>query len=422
MALTRPRASLRLIPDLLRRDRDFRRFWVGETVSLFGDQITLIALPLVAVLYLGATPAQMGYLTAAGWVPYLLFSLHAGAVADRGRHRRHLMIAADIGRAALIASVPAAWYVGRLALPQLYVVAFLVGSLSVIFSVSYSALMSFMVPRERLLEANSLAHGSRAFSFLGGPSVGGLLVQLLSGPAALLADAVSFLVSASMLSLIRPQEPAPRGQPRGGVRAGLRFIKGSSIMWPALGATATVNLFGFVLSALFVLYATRSLGVPPAVLGLVLGAAALGGLLGSVVSGRIARRIGVGPSFLAGCIIFPASSLLIPLAGGPHPLVLATLFGAEVLSGIGVILLDINVASIFQAHIPPDLRARVSGAYTTINYGVRPVGSLLGGVLGSLIGVRPTLWVAAVGGLAGVLWLLRSPIARMKELPPAAEQ
>jgi MFS family permease len=410
-----------LVPPLLRESREFRRFFVGQSVSLVGDQITLIALPLVGVLVLHASAAQMGYLTAAGLAPNLLFSLHAGAFIDRRGRRRRTMLAADLGRAALVATIPIASAAGELTLIQLYAVAFLAGTLSVLFFVSYGTLFVSIVPRERTIEGNSILNGSRAMAFVAGPSIGGFLVQLLTAPFALVADALSFLVSAAFLGRIAPVEPPTEKDAKGRVAAGIRFIVGSPIMRSALGATATINLFNFAFFALFILYATRSLHVRPGILGAVLGAGAIGGVLGSVVTPRIGRRIGVGPTFLLGCVLFPAPLILVPLAGGPRPLVLAFLFMAEFGSGLGVMMLDISVGSIFAALIPDRLRARVAGAYLAVNYGVRPLGALAGGSLGTVLGLRPTLFIATIGGVLGFLWLLASPIPRLRTLPDAAE-
>ncbi|HYY64731.1 MAG TPA: MFS transporter [Gaiellaceae bacterium] len=401
----------------MRGNRDFRRFWTGQTISLFGDQITSLAVPLAGVLVLHAGPAQMGYLTAANLAPYLLFSLHAGAWVDRRGRRRQVMIAADLGRAALIAAVPVAYAFGSLTLAQLYVVAFLTGALSMLFFVSQSTLFVSLVPREDYVEANSFLHGSRAFSFAAGPPAGGLLVQLLTAPYALVVDAVSFLVSAVFLRRIDPLEPPTSTDESGRVIAGARFIRRSPVIRASLGATATINFFNFAFFALFILYATRYLHVGPGLLGVVLGAGAVGGLLGSVLTPRLGRRIGIGPAFLAGCILFPAPIVLVPLAGGPKPLVLALLFLAEFGSGLGVMVLDISAASIFAALIPNELRARVSGAYLVVNNGIRPLGSLFGGALGSAIGVRNTLWIVTVGAIAGFLWLLPSPVLGLKDLP-----
>jgi MFS family permease len=403
------------------RERDFRRFWVGETVSLFGDQITLIALPLAGVLALHASAAQMGYLTAAGIAPALVFSLHAGAWLDRYGHRRETMIATVVGRAALLATIPAAYWLGILTLAQLYVVSFLIGTLSVFFFVAYTTLFVSLVPRERYLEANSLLNGSRAFSFVGGPSIGGLLVQALSAPGALVADAVSFLVSAFTLGSIKPVEPPTEEAQSGHVKAGLRYLWRSPVIRASLLATATINFFNFVFWALFILYANRTLGVTPGVLGLVLGAASIGGVTGSILAGRISRRFGVGPAFVVSCVVFTAPLLLVPFAHGPYWLILALLFAAEFLSGFGVMILDIVGGSIKTALIPDRLRARVAGAYMVVNYGVRPVGALVGGALGTWIGLRSTLWIGAAAAIAGVVWLLPSPLMKMRDLPEVEE-
>jgi len=414
------RARRSRIPAAL-REREFRRFWAGETVSLFGDQITLIALPLAGVLALHASAAEMGYLTAAGIAPALVFSLHAGAWLDRRGRRRETMIVTAFGRAALIVTIPLAYWLDLLTLAQLYVVAFLIGTLSVLFFVAYTTLFVSLVPRERYLEANSLLNGSRAFSFVGGPSVGGLLVQVLSAPGALIADAASFLVSAFTLGSIKPVEPPTEEAESGHVKAGMRYLWRSPVIRASLLATATINFFNFVYWALFILYANRNLGLGPGVLGLVLGAASVGGVIGSILTGRISRRLGVGPTFVLSCVVFTAPLLLVPLAHGPYWLILALLFAAEFLSGFGVMILDIVGGSIKTALIPDRLRARVAGAYMVVNYGVRPLGALAGGALGTWIGLRPTLWIASAAAISGVLWLLPSPLMRMRELPEIEE-
>ena len=406
-----------LVPPLLRENRTFRRFFAAHSISLVGDQVALIALPLTAVLVLDASAAEMGLLTAAGLFPYLLFSLHAGAWVDRRGERRQKMIAADVGRALIVASVPIAYALDVLRIEQLFVTEFLVGSLAVVFSVSNPTLFISVVPREGYVEGQSLLNGTRAFSFVAGPTIGGLLVQAVTAPVALLLDACSYVFSALFLRSISPEEPATEEAERGHVVAGLRFIARSPVMRSSLAATATVNFFNFVFWALFVLYVTRELDVPAGTLGLVLGAGAVGGVIGSLVTGRISRRIGLGPAYVVGCVLFPLPLLLVPLASGPRWVVVLMLFLAEFWSGVGVMMLDISAGAIFAALIPDRLRSRVSGAYSFVNYGVRPLGSLAGGVLGSTIGLQPTLWIGAIGALAGVLWLLPSPIPRLRDLP-----
>jgi MFS family permease len=408
----------------LLRQANFRKFWIGETVSLFGDQITLIALPLAGVLVLDADAAEMGYLGAALLMPHLLFSLPAGVWLERVAARRQVMIVCDIGRALLLASIPLTHAFDSLTFAQLYVVAFATGTLTVLFDVSYTTLYVAIVARESYIEANSLISGSRSFAYIAGPSVGGGLVQALSAPVTLLMDGVTFVVSALFLSRLHASEPPiePREtRVRDEMREGLSFIFRHPILRPSLLGVATLNLFNFAFWALFLLYATEELGIRPATLGLVLGAGAVGGLIGAVVAGRVGRRIGIGPAYLLGMVLFPAPIILIPAAGGPKPLVLGILFVSEFLSGLGVMILDIN-ASAFQTALTPDrLRARATGAFRFVNYGVRPLGALLGGALGSAMGLRPALWLSSIAALAGILWMLPSPIPRMRELPEPAE-
>ena len=407
----------------LLRERDFRNFWAGQTISLFGDQVTLLALPLVAVLVLDAGAAQMGYLGAAALVPHLLFSLPAGVWLERVARRRRVMIGADLLRAALLLTVPLAYALDVLTFAHLYAVAFATGTLAVAFDISYSTLYVSIVARERYVEANSLLHGSRSLSFVSGPSVGGFLVQLFGAPFALLADAVSYVVSALFLGRVQAAEPALEEQTatiKARIGAGISFIARSPLLRPTLASVATLNFFNFGFAALFILFATRELGVRAGTLGLVLGSAAVGGILGAVVAGRLGRRIGLGPAFVLGMVLFPAPLVLVPLADGSRPVVLAMLFAAEFLSGLGLMILDINVGAFMTALTPHRLRSRMTGAFRFVNYGVRPLGSLFGGTLGAAIGLRPALWVCTLAALAGVLWLLPSPVPALRGLPEEA--
>lgn len=397
------------LPQLL-RDGTFRRFWLGQTISLFGDQVSQLAIPLVGVLVLHARAADMGYLTAAGVLPSLLFSLHAGAWVDRRGHRRSIMLIADLVRAALLVSIPAAYVFGVLTLVQLYVVALVIGTFDVLFFVSYSTLFVSIVKHDDYLQGNSLLNGSRAMSFVGGQSLAGVLVAVLTAPIAILADACSFVASAFFLSRIRPDEPPTSPSGPGQVTAGIRFIIGSPVVRSALGATATVNYFNFVFAALFMLYVVRTLGVPPSLIGLVLGAGAVGGLAGSVLAGPMSRKAGVGRAFVLSCVLFPAPLMLVPAASGHGLSRLILLFLAEFGSGLGVMILDISIGTIFARVIPDTIRASVSGAYRMVNYGMRPLGAVTGGLLGSTLGVRPTLWLATAGGVLCVLWMARSPL------------
>jgi MFS family permease len=404
-------------PRLLRENAGFRRLWCSQTVSIAGDHISFVALPLVGVLALHAGPAQMGLLTAAAWAPSLVLSLHAGAWVDRTGRSREAMIAADLGRAALLVTVPVAWALGVLTFAQLLAVAFAAGALGAVATVAYGSVYASLVARERLVEAGSLVSGSRAGAAVAGPSLGGVLVAVLTAPVALLADALSFVASAWWLRriTIRPRE----GDGNGGLAEGARFIARSALVRPILAATATLNFFSFAVMALYTLYATRSLGVRPSELGLVLGLGAVGGLVGAAVTARIVGRVGVGAAFAAGCVVYPAPMLFVPLAGGPHALVLAALLAEAIGATFGVMMVDITAGAILVAAVPDAMRARMMGAYQFVNYGVRPLGALAGGALGAAVGMRETLVLAVAGAVASVLWLLPSPVLRLRSLPEA---
>ncbi|MDX2558810.1 MFS transporter [Streptomyces sp. TX20-6-3] len=409
-------ALVERVPALL-RERTFRRYWTGQTISLAGDQISLMAIPLAAVLVLGADAAAMGWLKAAELLPALLLNLPFGAWADRQTSRRRAMIAADIGRAALVLTLPVAYLLDVLTLTQLYVVAFGIGALTVLFEVCNTTLFVALVPTERYVQANSLVNGSRSTAWLAGPGIGGLLVQFLTAPFALVADALTYLVSAGYLARIEPVEPPPAPVAKGHFTEGLRWVVRERSMRALFAASGTVQFFNYMFHTLFVLYVTTELGLGAGLLGLILGAGAVGGLLGAVVSGAVVRRIGIGGSLVAGFLGFTLPLVLIPLADGPLPLVVFVLFVAEFLSCVGVMIVDIAAGSFQMALIPDAVRARVMGAFRTLNHGFRPLGALVGGFLGTAIGLRPTLWIATVGAVFAVLWVLPSPLPRMRELP-----
>jgi predicted MFS family arabinose efflux permease len=276
-----------------------------------------------------------------------------------------------------------------------------------------------VVRREDYIAANSLVNGARAMAFVAGPSVGGVLVQVITAPFALVADALSYLGSALLLSRIRPDESAAMATDteRTGLVSGLVFVVRSAILRSLLLGVTVLNLFNYVFHALFILYATTTLGLSPGQLGVLIGLASVGGLIGAAITGRLTRRFGVGPVAIAGYVLFPLPLVLIPLASGGEPTIMAMLFAAEFLSAVGVMMLDIAVGSLQTAVTPHHRLSLVSGARRTVNYGVRPVGALLGGLLGETIGVRPTLWIATVGAVSGVLFVLFSPIPRIHDLP-----
>ncbi|WP_406287066.1 MFS transporter [Streptomyces sp. NBC_00209] len=407
------------------RDRRFTRFWAGETVSQFGDRITELALPLIAVSTLGASANQVAWLTALVWAPNLL-GVFVGAWVDRRARKRRLMVLADILRAAVLLSLPAAYALGSVTLTQLYVVAVLAGAGELLFNTAYPPFFVRLVPRASYVDANSRISTSRSASYVAGPAIGGALVQALTAPVAIVVDALSFLASAALIGRIPVDEPLTTGPAAPpllrSAREGLAFVVRHPVLRASLGCATTVNFFTFVGgSGLLVLFATRDLGLSAGAIGLALGLGATGALLGAVCAPVISRRLGVGRGILVGAVLFPAPIALAAAANGPLWLRATTLAGAEFLSGFGVMLFDVNLNSLQTAVIPDGMRSRVAGAFGTVNYGVRPVGAVAGGALATFLGLRPTLLTAAVGGCLSLLWLLPSPIPRIRDLEGDAE-
>ena len=408
-------------PRLLRGNPSFRDFWTGQTISLFGDQVSLLAIPLLAALTLDAGAAQMGLLTAAALAPNLFFAIHAGAWADRRPRRRQLLVAADLGRATLLLTIPAAWALGILTLTQLYVVAFAAGSLGVIFSVAYDVVFVSLLERDDYIEASSLLQASRAASLVAGSGVAGLLVQWLTAPFAILLDSFSYLGSAFFVSRADAVEAAPSGTgtARENLVAGGRFIARTPLIRASLLASATLNLFNTAFYALLVLYATRNLGMSAGAIGLALAVGGVGSLFGALLTRRLSSQFGLGKSLVIAFVLMPAPLLLVPLAGGStSPALIVAI--AEFFTGVGVMVLDVGLGALYASVVPDPLRARVSGAFLLVNYGVRPIGALAGGLLAAAVGLQATMWVTAIGGLAGVLWLLPSPMPRLRDLPRTA--
>lgn len=423
--LASPRPSLSRFPPPLLREHNFRNFWFGQTISVFGDQITLLALPIVAVLVLKADAAQMGLLTAVGLLPHLLFSLPAGVWLDRIVRRRRVMVISDLIRAGVIALVPLAFVLNFLSVELLFVLTFIVGTVAVFFDLAWLTLVTAVVRREQLVEGNAMLNASRSVSAVGGPAIAGVLIQVLTAPIALLADALSYLASALFLSRVRtPDQPIEHepGTIREQLGEGMSFLVRDPIMRPSVFAIATVNLFNFAFQGLFILFATRNLGLDPGLLGIALGAGAIGGVVGAVVAAPLGRRFGIGPGYILGLVLFPAAAIVIPLAEGlPFAAIVVILIVAEFFGGLGVMILDINGGSLLLARMPARIRGRAGGAFRFINMGIRPIGATMGGILGSLIGVRETLLIVTVAQLLGLLWLIGSPIPGLREIPEPPE-
>jgi MFS family permease len=401
------------------RHRDFMLLWGGETISHAGTAVGQIALPLVAVTALAATPFEMGLLVSAGMLAFLLVGLQAGAWLDR-RPRRPVMIAADIARGLLVLTVPLAWWAGVLTLAQLLVVALLVGVATVFFDVAYQSYLPTLVGRELLVQGNGKLESTRAISHMAGPPVGGGLVQLLGAANAVVADSVGYFASAIALSGIRTQEPPPQPaahtRMRTQIAEGLRFVLRHPLLRPITSCTATFNLFGGVQAAVILLFMVHDLGLSAGVIGLVFAAGGVGGVVGGVISGWVARRVGQARIVWLSVLITAPFGLLVPLAEPGWRVGLIVV--AEFMLGVGVVLYNVAQVSFRQAICPDRLLSRMNASVRFLVFGTAPLGGLLGGVLGEVVGLRGTLWVAMIGELASVVWVLASPLRGMRDMPP----
>ncbi|MGA2592187.1 MAG: MFS transporter [Bryobacteraceae bacterium] len=406
-------------PHSLWRDPDFLKLWAGQAVSQIGSWITLVGLPLTAVLVLGASPLQMGLLSGVGAAAVLLFGLFAGAWADRLR-RRPILIAADLGRAAVLGTIPLAVTLHRLTMGHLYLVAAASAILTVFFDVSYQAYLPSLVSRENILEGNSKLALTDSIAGIAGPGLTGVLVQAITAPIAILFDAVSFLCSAFSVWLIGRPEPPP--EPSAAPHIGREIIEGLRVSWHApvlrslLLRTATASLFQGFAGSLYVLFAVRELGVSAALLGAIISVGGATYLLGALAAERLARRFGLGHTLIGAAAVAGVGSLLPPLARGPVWVCAAVLSAAQ-LFDIAFPIYEINKLSLRQAIAPGHLLGRVNSAQHLMFRGVMPLGALAGGALAEAIGVRSAMFLGASGFLLSTLWLVFSPIRHMRELP-----
>ncbi|WP_053718826.1 MFS transporter [Saccharothrix sp. NRRL B-16348] len=391
--------------------RDFRLLWAGDTISQFGSAIGRTVLPLLAVGALAATPFEMGVLSAASTAAFLLIGLPAGVWVDRLR-RRPVMLVADFTRVALLLSVPLAWWLDVLTLPHLVVVALLVGAATVMFDIAYQSYLPALVGREQLVEGNSKLEASRAVAEVSGPAVAGGVAQAVGVAVGVLGTAVGYLASALFLLRIRTEEPPPRKPDKPGlaheIAEGLRFVFGNRSLRAIVGCTGTANFFGGMAAAVLVLFMVRGLGLSDGVVGLVLSAAGVGGVLGALTVNRWNTRFGqTTVIWLSGLVTWPLG-LLVPLGAADWRM--GFLIVGEAAIAYGATVYNIAQVSYRQSICPDHLLGRMNASIRFVVWGSMPIGGLLGGVLGGGIGVTATLWVAMTGQALSVLWVVLSPL------------
>ena len=405
--------------------RDFRNLWAAETVSVFGTQISQLALPLVAVITLEASAFEVALLGVIQFAPFILISLPAGVWVDRMR-RKPILVTADVGRALLLASIPVAYWLDVLTIGQLYVVGFVIGILTVFFDVSYQSYLPSLVNRDALVEGNSKLEISRSAAQLSGPGLAGLLVEAFKAPGAVLLDAISFFASAVFLLRIKAEERAPtKAERRAGpgmkeeVKEGLRWVFGNRYLRWIAASTATFNFFGNIVFAVYLVFAVRELELRPGVIGVVFAVSNIGYLVGALLANRLSRRFGVGPTIIIGA---SGSISLLLLAAAPTSNPIPFLIAAQAISGMGIPIYNITQVSFRQAITPERLQGRMNSVMRFIVWGVMPLGALLGGSLATWFGPRTAIWVGAIGMSLAVLPVLLSPVRTLRKMPEPVDE
>jgi MFS family permease len=405
------------------RHPDFLKFWSAQAISQFGTQISQLALPLAAVLVLDASAFEVALLGTVEFLPFLLFALPAGVWVDRLR-RRPILVLADVGRGLALATIPLVYAFDALTIWQLYVVGFVVGTLTVFFDVAYQSYLPSLVSRDQLVDGNSKLEVSRSAAQLAGPGVAGVLVGWLSAPVAILFDAASFAGSAAFIFGIRRREPEPEKDEQRSMRRelgeGLRYLLGHRYWRPVAGTVALSNFFGALAFSVFIVYAVRELGMSAAAIGLIFALGNVGWLLGALAATRLQEALGVGKAVVGSTLVFAPGILLVALApaGFPYPLLVAGL----VVMGFGAVVFNVTVISFQQAVTPERMLGRLNASRRFIVWGVIPLGTTIGGVIGSKVGLQATLWVGAAGSALACLPVLLSPVRSIGQMDDAIRE
>jgi MFS family permease len=403
----------------LLRDHDYRQLFASTTVSQFGFHVTMLALPLVAIIALSARPFEVGLLAAVEMAPFLLLGLPAGAWVDRMRRRR-VLIVADLARGAVLATVPLAWWADALTIGQLYAVAFAFGVCTLFFDVAYQSYLPHLVGRGNLVEGNAKLESVRAVAQLGGPALAGQVIRLLSAPVALLVNGAAMAASALYVVRIRKREEKPVRSPDAHllkeIREGLRFVLGHRLLRAIVTCTASFNLLSSAFFPMMILYLERGLDQDAGAIGMFLTVWGAGGLLGAALARRLAGWLGQGPAIWMSVAFTTPFVLVLPVFAEPGWR-LWVAAAAGFVTSIGVVVYNVTQVSFRQALTPDRMLGRMNATIRFIVFGTMPVGGLLGGVLGEWLGVRDALLVVALAQCAAFLPVFLSPLRTMRTLP-----
>jgi predicted MFS family arabinose efflux permease len=397
--------------------REFQKLWVGQTISAVGSAVTLVALPLTAAFTLSATPEEMGFLNAAGWLPYLFFAVFAGAWSDRLR-RKPILIVTDVVRALVLVTIPIAAFAGALRIEHVLAAAFVAGSMTVLFRAAYGPFLPVLVGRELLVEANARLALSDSVARVAGSSLAGIMVQLFTAPFAILLDALSFIVSAISVALIRVAEsPPPRAARRSiwvEIAEGMRVLLSNkfarSVTITSLLFTATIT----VGDAVWVLYVTRDLGLDGALVGAVYAIGGVASVAGATLVQRTTARFGIGPSMVGAVLFFTFAAALQLIAAGPPIVAAAYLATSAAVRSFCAAVFNVSSSSTFQGSMPDRMLGRVGGAAQLLGLGSIPIFAVAGGLLGAHVGLWNTLAISIAGQFVAFLYVATSPLRAIR--------
>ncbi|MGZ6266073.1 MAG: MFS transporter [Candidatus Limnocylindrales bacterium] len=403
---------------------DFRRLWVGETISQFGSQVSLLAIPFIATVLLHASPFEVAMLGALAFLPFILFTLPAGAWVDRLR-RRPILISGDLARVVALGTIPVAWGLGALTIWQLYLVSFVAGIATVFFDVAYQSYLPSLVERQALVEGNAKLQASEASAQVVGPGLGGVLISLVGAPFAVVADAVSYLASALFVMRIGRPEEHPEAERlaaglareplRRQIAEGLRFVLRNPHLRAIALTTSSSNLFSNMIFAILPVYLYRELALSPAIVGVVFGLGAVGALGGALTANKVAARAGLGRTIIGSIALGGPALLLVPLA--PHDAPVAWLIASVALGGFSAVVYNVNQVSYRQAITPTAIQGRMNATMRFLVWGTIPIGAVLGGLVATWVGVHNSIWVGALGSCLPFLAVLLSPVRSLRSMP-----
>jgi MFS family permease len=448
-------ASATRRPSLFRHP-DFAKLFAAATISLFGTQVSQIAIPFIAVVILKVPAIEVALLGTLEFLPFLLFTLPAGVWVDR-LPRRRILISGDLGRALMLATIPIAYTFNALTIWQLYVVAFVSGIFTVFFDIADQSYLPTVVERDRLVDANGKLSASVSTAQVIGQPLGGGVVGLLTAPFAVLLDAISYVISALLVFSIRREERASRADPsaaavsaevvggapmagatlaaettaealraptqtrpsvRREVVEGLRFVVTHPYLRSIAASTGSSNLFSNIAFAIFPVFLYRDLGLTPEVVGLIGGGFGLGALVGAFTSSRVAQRVGLGLTIVGSMIIFSVAQLLVPIASRETALFL--IGGSGLIAGWGNVVYNVNQVSLRQAICPEPMLGRMNATMRFIVWGTIPIGQIIGGLIATVFGsALVAIWIGTIGGLFAFLPVFLSPVRTLREIPQA---